>query len=340
MTNLAEKYRPASFDDFRGSELVAAMLQKMVNEETLPNCMLFTGDKGCGKTSAARIISNEINGPGAQNLSYIEIDAASNSGVDNIRKLQENLMYTHPGNWRIVVIDEAHGLSTAAFNALLKVLEEPPARTTFILITTQAHSIPDTVKSRSMVFRFKQLSIPDIAHNLLHILTSEGITTVPPEVIVRIAQVSGGSMRSAIVLLQQVLQVDMCSVEIVNELSGFTVDTKDLMYAFLSGDLTEVESEVGNVFGVSNNIDNLILSLMSTIKEFHSSQLITNKQFLSCMTVMWSMRKIQKNNDSVSRTQIEAGMFAMFSQSFWNGEEGQLKKDDIVTDEQLEAMRA
>lgn len=339
MSNLAEKYRPKTFSEFKGSPLVSAMLNKMVANEALPNCMLFSGDKGCGKTSAARIISRAINGEGENSLSYIEIDAASNSGVDNIRKLQETLMFSHSGNWRILVLDEAHSLSTAAFNALLKVLEEPPARTTFILITTQPHSIPDTVRSRAMSFRFHPISVQDVALNLAMILSSEGLSQkVDPKVIIRIAEVCGGSMRSAIVYLQQVLQTDIVSIDTVNELSGFTVSTRDLMYAFLSGDLGQVEQEVSSIFGTSCNIDNLIMSLMDTVKEFHSTQLISNKQFLTCMTVLWSMRKIQRGNDSVSRTQVEAGIFALFSQSFWDGTEGQLAKQAVVTESQLESL--
>ena len=124
MTSLASKYRPLTFDDFVGSELTVLMFRKMLATNTLPPCIVLSGRHGTGKTSAARILSSEINSSSTGNdLSFIEIDAASNSGVDNIRSLREQIRYSHSGNWRVVCLDEAHMLSTSAFNALFSAIK-------------------------------------------------------------------------------------------------------------------------------------------------------------------------------------------------------------------------
>lgn len=327
MQNLAEQYRPTSFEDFKGSELVASMLKKMVETSTLPNCMMFTGPKGVGKTSMCRIIDKALNGEGHSSLAYIEVDAASNSGVDNIRSLQETVRFSHSGEWRLVVLDEAHSLSQAAFNALLKVLEDPPQRTVFILVTTKPESIPDTVRSRAMAFRFNPLPVPVIARRLVDVVQAENLPIRDPKILIRISEVADGSMRTAMVLLQQLQHVPDPSVDTVNQLAGYTVNTKDLLYAMLGGSLLDVEVELSGVFSGTCNIEKFLEAFVETLKEFHKSNLISNAQFLACMEVVWNMRKLQRGNDAVLRTQFEAGLFAMFAQNFWNGEESAEVKD-------------
>ena len=271
-------------------------------------------------TSMARIISRRMNGDDS-GFSYIEIDAASNNGIDEIRKLQETVRYSHGGTWRLVVLDEAHNLSSAAFNALLKVLEEPPAKTTFILSTTHPESLPDTVHSRAMRYRFQPIPIPTIARRLAEVALKEGINIPDAKVIIGIAEVSEGSMRTALVTLDQLQQIDKPTVEDVEVLSGHTVSAQDIMYAMLSGELSQVESELSNAFASTCDVDVLLRSLMDTLKKFHKSNLISNTQFLTSVTVVWNMRKLQRSNDRVSRTQLEAGLYAMFVQSYWNGED-------------------
>lgn len=335
--NLAEKYRPTTFEDFKGSNLIVSMLQKMVNDETLPNCLLFTGSKGIGKTSICRILHTAMNGEGNK-LSYMEVDAASNSGVDNIRQIQEAIRYAHPGNWRIVVLDEAHNLSSAAFNSLLKVLEDPPTNTTFILVTTQPESIPDTVKSRAMTFRFQNLDTRTLLERLVEVYKAEGLS-FDMRVLARIAQVSSGSLRNALVLLQQVILVDVPTIEVVNELSGHTVSTKDLMYAMLEGKLPQVEEELSAMFAQSLDVDNFLFSLSETLSEFYATNMISGKKYLACMEILWNMRKIQRSNDLVARTQLEAGLFAMFAQNFWDGsEEVETPTSKPITGEDLQAL--
>lgn len=338
--NLTEKYRPNSWEDFKGSEFTVDILKKMIDGEKLPNCLLFTGSRGTGKTTAARILSKELNGDSFEPMSYLEIDAASNNGVDHVRKIQDMIQYAHGGKWRIVVLDEAHALSQASFNALLKMLEEPPANTVFVLVTTKPEAIPDTVRSRAMAFRFNDIPVPDIARRLAEVIQKEKIKIKDPKVIVRIAQVAEGSLRGALVLLQQVAHVDNPDVETVNYLSGNMVDTKDLMYAMLQGDLFEFEGELGAVFNSSGDVHKVLKNLIGTLKEFHSSNLINNTQFLSCMEIVWNMRKLQLGNSDVARTQFEAGLFAMFAKNFWNGSDERPEDSaSVITEKDLEAVR-
>ena len=223
MTNLAEQYRPQYLSDIKGADLVVTMLKSMVENESLPNCMMFTGAHGVGKTSAARALVQELNQDTADPTSYMEIDAASHNGVDDVRKLQELLRYSHSGKWRVLVVDEAHGLSTAAFNALLKILEDPPKNTLFVLVTTRPDLILDTVRSRAMVFRFPSLSVSTIAYRLNEVIKEEGID-IPLKVLVQIAQVVEGSMRDALVLLNQVRHHPDPTVEAVNTLVGRNIE--------------------------------------------------------------------------------------------------------------------
>ena len=335
-TSLASKYRPQTFDDFVGSELTVLMFRKMLATNTLPPCLVLSGRHGTGKTSAARILSSEINSSSTGNdLSFIEIDAASNSGVDNIRSLREQIRYSHSGNWRVVCLDEAHMLSTSAFNALLKTLEDPPPRTSFILATTKPEAIPDTIHSRAMSFRINPIPVNDIAKRLIHVIQQEGFPTRDAKVIMRIATVAQGSMRNALFLLQQLQLTDTQTVETVDILSGQGASTKDLLYAMLSGDVLEVEVELSSLQEKQCDVIRLVETLASDINTFFDSRILTSKQYLKSMEVLWSMRKLDSGSESRLRMQFEAGIFALFSQCFWNGEEGKVKEEEVATSEDL-----
>lgn len=327
---LAEKYRPTTLDDVKGSEFSLRILRTLIETEKVPSCMLFSGPKGTGKTSVARIVNDMLNGGKGDSMTYIEIDAASNNGVENIRELQKALKYSHTGEWRIVVLDEAHALSQSAFNALLKSLEEPADKTVFILASTKPEAIPDTVRSRAMAFRFSSLSVPDIAYRLAYVVAEEGINLPDPRVIVRIAEVADGSLRGALVTLQQLALLDSPTVEDVNELSGNSVSTTDLMYAMISGSLANLEVETTIMFSKSYDVEKLLKDLLNTLKKFHDTSLIGSAQFLACMEVIWNMRRMQTGSTITARTQLEAGIFAMFVQNFWDGEEAHRSGEAIA----------
>lgn len=322
MPNLTDKYRPSGFDSFVGSEFAVSLLEQLVDSGDIPNFLLFTGPKGVGKTTACRILNSELNGRSYDSTSYIEVDAASNNGVDEVRDLQERVRYQHSGAWRVVVLDEAHSLTSQAFNALLKILEEPPAKTVFIMVTTRPESIPDTVKSRAMQFRFTPISTRDIVVRLAEITVNEGLPISDGNVLLRIAEVSDGSLRGAVNTLQQVSHYKDPTVDTVNELTGNNVDIKDFMYSMMSGTLYEFEAELTSMIYKSNDIDKLLHRIIGALKFFHANGDINNAQFLSCMNMVWSMRKIRTSPSDLSRGYFEAGMYAMFASNFWDGNEG------------------
>ena len=320
VTTLAEKYRPQTLEEVSGAEVVVSLLRTMIDSDSLPGCMMFTGPRGTGKTSATKILNREMNGDINDGSSFLQIDAASHNGVDDVRKIQEELMYAHSGNWRIVVLDEAHSLSSAAFNALLKILENPPERTAFILVTTKPDAIPDTVRSRAMAFRFPRLSTVDIARRLLFVNQQEGLG-LDPRVVARVAQVSEGSMRIGLVLLQQLSLVENPTIETVNILSGYTVDFTDLLYALKSGKLYAVEVELSSIFHDSYDPEKLLVGLSATAKEFKDKGALTTEQFLMTMRAVWTMRDALKSSDTVARALLESAIYALFLQSFWDGNE-------------------
>lgn len=340
--NLVDIHRPKGFDRFVGSTFVVTLLERLIDSGKLPNFMLFTGPKGVGKTTACRIINAELNGGDFDQFSYIEIDAASNNSVDDIRSLKEMVKYQHSGKWRVVVLDEVHSLSTSAFNALLKMLEEPPVNTVFIMVTTRPESIPDTVKSRAMHFRFTSISKEDITRRLAEITIGENLPIVDANVLLRIAEVSDGSLRGAINLLELVCLCPEPSVEDVNQLTGNTVDLTDFMYTMLAGDLYAFEAVVRSALFQSNDIDQLLNNFISELKRFHSSGDISNRQFMSCMEMIWGMRKVRTSSYDLSRSYFEAGMYAMFSQNFWDGEESRggeaVSGDRLATKDDMQAL--
>jgi len=220
---LARKYRPQRFDDLVGQEHITRTLSNAIALGRVHHAFLFTGARGIGKTSAARILAKALcceKGPTAapcgtcsicqsitagQCVDVLEIDGASNTGVDDVRTLREGVRYL-PAETRkkVYIIDEVHMLSQSAFNALLKTLEEPPPHVVFIFATTEAHKIPATILSRCQRYDFKLLSTRVLAEHLARILASEGVTH-EPEAVRLLAREAAGSVRDSLSLLDQVL---------------------------------------------------------------------------------------------------------------------------------------
>src|SRR5918911_448970 len=217
------KYRSQTFSDLVGQDAIARTLQNAVSEGRVAHAYLFSGVRGTGKTSTARILAKAINclnrqgaepcgscsacleiGSGAA-VDLVEIDAASNRGIDEIRDLRERVKYLPASlKMKVYIIDEAHMLTSEAFNALLKTLEEPPAHVLFVLATTEPHKIPLTVASRCQRFDFRRIDTPTIASRLARIVSSEGVA-VEPAVLQLLARLARGSMRDAITILDQLM---------------------------------------------------------------------------------------------------------------------------------------
>ena len=203
MEALATKYRPRTFKDVVCQDNIKKVLTNQLETGEVKQAYLFCGSAGTGKTTSARIFANEVNGGKGK---PIEIDGASNNGVDNIRNIIDDCrMKSLDSKYKVYIIDEVHMLSIGAFNALLKVLEEPPKGVIFILCTTDPHKIPATILSRVQRFQFKRIPQNEVVNRLEYILVQEGILTYNVVAIEYIAKLADGGMRDAIMKLDTVL---------------------------------------------------------------------------------------------------------------------------------------
>ena len=218
---LYRKFRPAEFSEVKGQEHIVTTLQNQIKANRIGHAYLFCGTRGTGKTSIAKIFAKAVNcespvdgSPCGEcatcksiaagtSMNVIEIDAASNNGVDNIREIRENVAYSPTeGKYKVYIIDEVHMLSIGAFNALLKTLEEPPEYVIFILATTEAHKIPITILSRCQRYDFKRITAETICARLSELMDKESVE-VEEKALRYIAKAADGSMRDALRLLDQ-----------------------------------------------------------------------------------------------------------------------------------------
>jgi len=220
---LARKFRPQTFEDVAGQEHVVKTLRNSIGQGRVAHAFLFSGPRGVGKTSVARILAKSLNcekGPTAtpcnvcsncreitngSSLDVREIDGASNRGIDEIRELRENVKFAPAAaKYKIYIIDEVHMLTREAFNALLKTLEEPPSHVIFIFATTESHKVPATIISRCQCYDFRRISLKEIAANLGRVAAAEGIK-ISPSALLWIAEAGDGSMRDAQSIFDQVI---------------------------------------------------------------------------------------------------------------------------------------
>ena len=221
---LYRKWRPARFEDVVGQDHITDTLQNSVAADRVGHAYLFCGPRGTGKTTTARLVAKAVNClhddlaerpcntcanciavNEARYLDLIEIDAASNTGVDDMRDLRDKINFApNNGRFKVYIIDEVHMLSTAAFNALLKTLEEPPPHAMFVLATTEEHKVPVTIKSRCQQFNFRLLSVAEISGRLAWLAEKEELT-IEPEAMALIARQGGGSVRDSESLLDQLI---------------------------------------------------------------------------------------------------------------------------------------
>jgi DNA polymerase-3 subunit gamma/tau len=222
-TVLARRFRPQTFDDVVGQEQIAQALRNSIRSGRVAHAYLFTGARGVGKTSSARIFAKALNCPNAidgvpcndceicrgisagTDVDVLEIDGASNRGIDDIRQLRSNVnVKSMRSPYKVYIIDEVHMLTKEAFNALLKTLEEPPPNVKFIFCTTEPNKVPDTILSRCQRFDFGVISTPQIAQRLAEIASQEGIQ-VHEEAVNLVARRAAGSMRDSQSLFDQLL---------------------------------------------------------------------------------------------------------------------------------------
>ena len=199
---LYRKYRPTNFDEVRDQDHIIAVLKGAIAKAAIPHALLFSGTRGTGKTTLARIFAAAI---GTTSVDLYEIDAASNRGIDDIRELRE-AVHTVPfeSKYKVYIIDEVHMLTKEAFNALLKTLEEPPAHVVFILATTEEEKLPETILSRLQVFRLRAPSRAVLAVTVIDVAKKEGFT-LSPDAADLIAVAADGSFRDALGITQKVI---------------------------------------------------------------------------------------------------------------------------------------
>lgn len=284
---LYRKYRPTNFSEVVGQDKVITVIKNEIINNRISHAYLFSGPRGTGKTTTAKIIAklvnctNPVNGEccdkcdnclNFKNSSdIVEIDAASNNGVDEIRELRDkvNLVPTN-SKYKIYIIDEVHMLTTQAFNALLKTLEEPPAHVIFILATTEPHKIPLTVASRCQKFQFSKISNDEIVHRLSDIIKEENIK-LDNEILLEIARLSDGGLRDAINMLDQLLaykseNITLMDVYNINSCVSY-VDIYNFINNMMNNNAVEIVSFIEKIDNEGKNISKFIEELIVFLKD-------------------------------------------------------------------------
>ncbi len=293
---LARKWRPRNFSTLVGQEHVVRALNHALSEQRLHHAYLFTGTRGVGKTTIARILAKSLNCEtgitatpcgqctacqeidAGRFIDLLEVDAATNTRVDEMRQLLENAAYAPTrGRFKVYVIDEVHMLSTSAFNAMLKTLEEPPEHVKFILATTDPQKIPVTVLSRCLQFNLKQMPVPAIAGHLAHILQMEGIAGEMPALNL-IARSAGGSMRDALSLLDQAIAHGAGQVDEMQVRSMLGSVDQDHLFSVLEAVLA---GDAGTLLQVAANLALRGLSFAVALQEL--AALLTRVQVVQCV---------------------------------------------------------
>lgn len=293
------KYRPSTFTDVVGQEHITKTLENAVKTGKTSHAYLFTGSRGTGKTSCAKILAKAVNCINSNNgnpcneceickgidsgaiLDIIEIDAASNNGVDNIRDLREEANFT-PANakYRVYIIDEVHMLSIGAFNALLKTLEEPPAHVIFILATTEVHKLPSTILSRCQRFDFKRIPPESIAERLMEVAVKENLQ-LSQDGAMLIARIADGAMRDALSLLDRCSSyegvIDSAAVANSAGLAG-REHIFELCNCIIEKDAAKALEVVNKLYNDSCDMERLITELTSHFRNLMVSKAVKNFQ--------------------------------------------------------------
>lgn len=285
---LYRKWRPRTFEDVVGQSHITETLRQQVAGGRLSHAYLFTGTRGTGKTTCAKILARAVNCENPQNgdpcnqcpaclgiengsiLDVLELDAASNNGVDQVRALRDEAVYTPAAvKKRVYIVDEVHMLSTPAFNALLKILEEPPPHLLFILATTELHKVPATIKSRCQQFSFKRILPGQIAQRLEYVAGQEGID-LTAEGAALLARLADGGLRDALSLLDQCSgggqRVDEQTILDTLGLAG-NLETAKLMGHIAGRDAAAALDTLGRLYGNGKDVGSVLGELSSLARD-------------------------------------------------------------------------
>lgn len=282
MKSLYRRYRPRTLDEVVGQEQVTTSLQNSLKDGKVGHAYLFVGPRGCGKTSVARILAHEVNGFKYEleddYVDIIEIDGASNRGIDNIRELREKVAIAPTlGKYKIYIIDEVHMLTKEAFNALLKTLEEPPEHVIFIMATTDVYKVPVTITSRAQTYTFK-LANPDIMVKHLRSICEKEKIKITDDALNIIAKRGGGSFRDSLSLLDQIstLSSDEITKDLVISALGLAEDEiiYDLLENYISGNVVEITTSLRELLNSGIKPETLAEEMISIILENPKTELM------------------------------------------------------------------
>lgn len=301
---LYRKWRPLTFDDVVSQPHITTTLKNQIQNNKIAHAYLFTGSRGTGKTTCARIFAKSVNcensGDGnpclecevckcadSESLTdIIEIDAASNTGVDDIRALKESAEYLpEQCKYKVYIIDEVHMLSINAFNALLKIMEEPPAHVVFILATTEVHKVPATIISRCQRFDFRRIRTEDIVSRLKFIADKENIK-LDDDAAALIAKISDGGMRDALSLLDQCIAYsDNVDLKTVSDAAG--IAGRDYLFNIIDGifdhNITNVLETVSSLYNMAKDMTRLCSELLEQMRNLMLIKAVPGNDMVMCL---------------------------------------------------------
>jgi len=340
---LATKHRPKKFEDVVGQNHVKAILKAIVKSGNVPPAIVLSGTRGTGKTTSARIFAAALNCENPSNgdacgecasckavqagnsTSVLEIDAASSGGVNNVRDIKEAVLYAHDGEWRVILLDEAHSMSKEAYNALLKTLEEPPANVVFVLVTTEPEKIIETVRSRSMPFEFRRIKNSEIVARLAHVAKVEEIEA-QEDLLVEVTNMAQGSLRDALMIFDQVSRIGVTNASQFREFYGIQDYSVPLMWSALRGDYAEGArlvrehfSRTGEAAGMVADLARLTTDLLVIKSEGRPAdnmeaaleervvmaQAFTSEALVRVCEVLWELRSRTRATENDQRSVME-----------------------------------
>jgi DNA polymerase-3 subunit gamma/tau len=316
--NLARKYRPKNFSEVVGQNIVTRVLKNAIETRKIGNditALLFSGQRGTGKTTLARIVAKSLNCEKGitpepcnlcencisisegKNMDVLEIDGASNRGIDEIRILRENVkLVPVKSRYKIVIIDEVHMLTSEAFNALLKTLEEPPQNVVFIFATTEKQRVPDTIISRTLSFELTPLKKEEIVKRLKEIAKIEKIN-IEDRALERIAEACEGSLRDAITLLEKayIYNPEIVTLKDVNEIIGYVEEEiyRDIWNEIVKGNFSKALSYVNKVFEMGIQEINFVKGFEEYLNNFLKEHILEGKSFPSNLKEIDIIRMIK-----------------------------------------------
>lgn len=308
-------YRPRTFDDMVGQEVITQTLKNAIEAHQTGHAYLFSGPRGTGKTSAAKIFAREVNGISpdtdeTQIPDIIEIDAASNNGVDEIRNIRDSANYAPiEAQYKIYIIDEVHMLSTGAFNALLKTLEEPPANVKFILATTEPQKIPATILSRTQRFDFKRIDDATIQTRMAAILDKQSVE-YDQDALRVIANAAEGGMRDALSILDQVIAYGSDKVTVENALQVTGSTTTEALLSFLQqvseGDTRNALQTLHTILLDGKDAQRFVADMIGLLRDVMLSPIAPN-----LIKTTASVELLKQLNQKIGQQRIQIMMLAL-----------------------------